>query len=88
MVTEARLKYLSAARLDDELEATLEILRLRRASLVFRQQVRRGGRVLVDGEIKLAVVNGDTFTPCRMPGELAEALGRWSGGGDFATAGE
>ena len=54
VVAAAPLKYLSAARLDDELEVTLEILRLGRAFLVFRQQTRRGDRVLV---------NGDTFTP-------------------------
>ena len=78
VVTEARLKYLAAARLDDEIEVTLEILRMRHASLVFRQQVRRECRLLVDGEIKLALVNSDTFTPCRMPLELAVALSRWS----------
>ena len=82
VVTEARLKYLAAAHLDDEIEVTLEILRLGRASLIFHQQVRRDGRVLVDGEIRLAVVNSDTFTPCRMPAELAGALGRWADGGD------
>ena len=80
VVTEVRLNYLAAARLDDELIVTLEILHLRRASMVFRQQVRRDaprdGQVLVDGEIKLALVNSDTFAPCRMPTELADAFGR------------
>ncbi len=76
VVTEVRLNYLAAARLDDELIVTLEILHLRRASMVFRQQVRRDDQVLVDGEIKLALVNSDTFAPCRMPTELSDALGR------------
>ena len=84
VVTEVRLNYLAAARLDDELIVTLEILHLRRASMVFRQQVRRDAprdgrrdeQVLVDGEIKLALVNSDTFAPCRMPTELTDALGR------------
>ena len=76
VVTEVRLNYLAAARLDDELIVTLEILHLRRASMVFRQQVRRDDQVLVDGEIKLALVNSDTFAPCRMPTELSDAFGR------------
>ena len=79
VVSEVRLKYLSAARLDDELEVTVEILQLKRASVVFAQQVRRGGEVLVDGEIRLALVNNDTFRPCRIPQELAGALNRQSG---------
>ena len=79
VVSEVRLKYLSAARLDDELEVTVEILQLKRASIVFAQQVRRGGEVLVDGEIRLALVNNDTFRPCRIPQELADALNRQSG---------
>ena len=80
VVTDAKLKYLSAGRLDDELEVTLEIAQLKRASLVFRQQVRRRDEVLVDGEIRLGLLNSDTFKPCRMPAELADALSRWSRG--------
>ena len=87
VVTEARLKYRLAARLDDEIEVTLEILRLGRASMVFRQQVQRDGRLLVDGEIKLALVNSETFAPCRIPAPLAGALRQWMEGGDAGRAG-
>lgn len=74
VVVEARLKYLSPARLDDEVDVTLEILRLRQVSLVFAQQVWRDDEILVDGEIRLALLNSDTFTPCCIPQELADAL--------------
>lgn len=73
-VTEASLKYLSAARLDDEIELSVEIVRLKHASLVCAQRARRDGELLVDGEIKLATLNSDTYTPRHMPKELAEAL--------------
>lgn len=85
-VTEARLKYRAAGRLDDELEATLEIMRLQRASMRVRQTVRRGGDLLVDGEIRLGLVNSDTFKPCRMPAELADAINRWSRSGQAGAA--
>ena len=78
VVTEARLKYLAPAWLDDELNVTLEILQLKRASMVFGQQVRRNDKVLVDGEIKLAILNCETFKPRRMPADLADALEQWS----------
>ena len=78
VVTEAKLKYLLAARLDDEVAVTLELLRRRHASMLFRQQVLRDEQVLVDGEISVAVVDGETFTPCRMPKPLADALDNWA----------
>ena len=79
-VTEASLKYRAPALLDDELEVTLQLHALRRASLVFAQQVRRDGRVLVDARIALAMVGVENGRPRRMPAELTEALRRWSCG--------
>ena len=83
VVLEVKLKYLAPAHLDDELEVTLELVQLRRASLVFRQRVRRRGErdsVLVDGEVRLGALDSDTFKPRRLPGALADALSRWSRG--------
>lgn len=74
VVIEANLKYRSPARLDDEIEVTMEVLRLRHVSMALAQQVRRNDKILVDAKIKLAMVNSDTLKPCRMPAELAAAL--------------
>lgn len=67
VVTEASLRYLLPAKLDDELEITLGISKIRGASVQFHHQVLRNGQVLVDGVIMLAVLNSDTFTPMRIP---------------------
>lgn len=74
VVTEARLRYLAPARLDDEIEVGVALRRLRRASLEFVQQVRRGDEILVQGELKLATVHSQTFKPRRIPPPLETAL--------------
>ncbi|MGR3985075.1 MAG: acyl-CoA thioesterase [Gammaproteobacteria bacterium] len=79
-VTEAHLKYRAPAVLDDEIEVALKLLTLRRASLVFAQQVRCDGRALVDARIALAMLGAANGKPRRMPAELADALRRWSCG--------
>ena len=82
VVTEVRLKYRAAAKLDDEIAVTVCIVRRRRASLTFRQQVLRDDCVLVDGEVTVGVVNAETFAPCRMPVALVDALDVGVGVGD------
>ena len=67
VVTEASLRYLLPAKLDDELEITLDISKIRGASVQFHHQVRRGREILVDGVIMLAVLNSETFQPRRIP---------------------
>ncbi|MGI9311221.1 MAG: YbgC/FadM family acyl-CoA thioesterase [bacterium] len=73
-VTEAHLIYRAPARLDDELEATMQVARLARASMTVTQQVRRAREVLVDARIKLAALNSASGRPCRMPPPLVDAL--------------
>lgn len=75
VVTEARLKYLLPARLDDELRVTLGIIKAGGAGVEFEHLVLRGTDCLVKGEIKLAILNSVTFKPCRMPQVLRPSLG-------------
>lgn len=74
VVTQAGIKYLSLARLDDELQVTLEITKISGARIIFAHQVLRGEMCLVDGEISLATVNSETFKPCRVPGFLRNRM--------------
>ncbi|MGR3914048.1 MAG: acyl-CoA thioesterase [Gammaproteobacteria bacterium] len=87
-VTDAHLQYRAPAWLDDEIEVSVRLLTLRRASLVFAQQARRDGRVLVDARIALAMLGAASGKPRRMPAELAQALRRWSCGEDAAAPNE
>jgi len=74
VVAEANLKYLRPARLDDNIDVTLKVLEVRPVSIRFGQQVMRGGELLVDATLKLATLNSDTFSPCKMPQDLRQSL--------------
>ncbi len=74
VVTDAKLKYLSPAQLDDLLQVTLEIEKLSGAGMVFGHRVLRGEECLVRGEIKLAILNNKSFQPCRIPQFLRNSL--------------
>ena len=74
MVSSLAVKYHQAARLNDMVEVTAEVVKIGRASVVFRQRVERGGVLLVEAEVTLAVVDRARMKPARMPMELEQAL--------------
>tara|TARA_R110001592_G_scaffold199938_5_gene448604 strand:- start:15794 stop:16261 length:468 start_codon:yes stop_codon:yes gene_type:complete len=68
-------RYHAPARLDDELEVSVEVLELKRASIRFRQQVRLvSGKVLCEGEVLVACVSADQYKPRGIPPVLKEAF--------------
>lgn len=70
----ASCEYLKPARLDDELVVGLEVERLTRVRVVFRQHVRRGDDELVTGSVEIACVNMATMTPAPIPDYLHAKL--------------
>lgn len=70
----ASCEYLRPARLDDELTVGLEVEKLTRVRVVFRQHVRRGAEELVTGTVEIACVNMATLTPTPIPDFLYEKL--------------
>ena len=74
MVSTITVKYHQAARLNDMVEVSAEVVKIGRASVVFRQRVERDGALLVEAEITLAVVDRARMKPARMPMELEQAL--------------
>ena len=54
VVRDVAVTYMLPARLDDELEATASIARLRGAGIVFHQSVRRDCDLLSRGEVTIA----------------------------------
>jgi len=70
----ASCEYLKPARLDDELIVGLEVEKLTRVRVVFRQHVRRGDVELVTGTVEIACVNMDTMTPTAIPEFLHSKL--------------
>ncbi|HMT80841.1 MAG TPA: tol-pal system-associated acyl-CoA thioesterase [Azonexus sp.] len=70
----ASVEYLKPARLDDELVVGLEVEKLTRVRVVFRQHVRRGDVELVTGTVEIACVNMSTMTPSAIPDFLHQKL--------------
>ena len=74
LVHELGVRYHQPARLNELLSVSAEVVKMGRASLVFRQLVERGGELLVEADVTLAVVDRHRMKPARMPAELEQAL--------------
>jgi acyl-CoA thioester hydrolase len=74
VVVDTSVRYLSPARLDDELSITVQIADAGRASLSIAQQAWRGSELLAEGAIRIGCVDVETFKPRRIPNELLELI--------------
>jgi tol-pal system-associated acyl-CoA thioesterase len=74
LVHELRVRYHQPARLNELVSVSAEVVKMGRASLLFRQRVERGGELLVEADVTLAIVDRDRMKPARMPAELEQAL--------------
>jgi 4-hydroxybenzoyl-CoA thioesterase len=76
VVHSASARYHAPARLDDELQVSVDVIELNRASLSFRQQVRRvaDNLLLCEGQFLVACVRADNFKPRAMPEVLRAAF--------------
>ena len=74
MVHELSVNYHQPARLNELLSVSAEVVKIGRASVVFRQRVERADELLVEAEVTLALVDRDRMKPARMPMELEQAL--------------
>ena len=76
MVHDLRVKYHQPARLNELVSVSAEVVKMGRASLVFRQRVERGVELLVEADVTLALVERSRMKPARIPEELEQALMR------------
>lgn len=80
VVSDAQLRYLRAARLDDALTITTKIHEKGRASMSMQQKALRKqehpalGELLVEAIIRIGWVDASTLRPARMPLWLLERL--------------
>jgi acyl-CoA thioester hydrolase len=70
VVADTSVRYLSPARLDDELAITVHIVDAGRASMNIAQQAWRRDELLAEGRIRIGCVDAGTFRPRRIPNEL------------------
>ena len=62
------------ARLDDQLTVGLEVEKLTRVRVIFRQHVRRGDEELVTGTVEIACVDMASMRPAPIPQYLYQQL--------------
>ncbi|NMM77439.1 tol-pal system-associated acyl-CoA thioesterase [Acidovorax sp. SRB_14] len=82
VVTEARVRYLRPARLDDELLVTAQLQEAGRASLTIRQQALLKNEchsgpaptLVSEGTIRIGWVDAASLRPARIPNSLLEQL--------------
>ena len=86
VVHSVEARYRAPARLDDELLVTAEVVELNRASLRFRQQVRRAvdDVLLCEGQVLVACVRAESLKPRAIPEALRDAFA----GSGLSPAGE
>ncbi|TBU89979.1 tol-pal system-associated acyl-CoA thioesterase [Phytopseudomonas dryadis] len=89
VVHSSEARYHAPARLDDELLVSAEVSELNRASLRFRQQVRRitDNALLCEGQFMVACVRADNLKPRAIPQSLRAAFAELGGAGT-SEAGE
>ncbi|EPJ88902.1 4-hydroxybenzoyl-CoA thioesterase [Pseudomonas syringae] len=83
VVHSSEARYHKPARLDDELLVSAEVIELNRASLRFKQQVRRAAdaTLLCEGQFLVACVRADSLKPRAIPEALRAAFADQSGAG-------
>ena len=74
VVRSVQANYLASARLDDALEVVTRVAMLRRASILFEQQVMRGQELLFTTRVLLASIDLHRQKPVAIPASLHALL--------------
>ncbi|HEY0877333.1 MAG TPA: tol-pal system-associated acyl-CoA thioesterase [Zeimonas sp.] len=74
VVADTSVRYLSPARLDDELQISVRVVDAGRATMTIAQEAFRAGELLAEGRIRIGCVDAGTFKPRRIPNELLRTL--------------
>ena len=74
VVRRAEIDFLRGARLDDQLEITVQISQRKRSYLMLKQQALRDGELMAGALVQAACVRCKDFKPAPLPAALAERL--------------
>ena len=70
VVRSVNVEYLKPARLDDLLTVGMEVERITRAQVFFRQTIRRGDETLVTAQVQVVCVNAALMKIVSLPAAL------------------
>jgi len=74
-VRSANVEFIKAARFNEQLQVTVELVKYGKASMTVQQQIQRNNELICSGEIRLACVDVDSFRPKAIPAAIMEKLG-------------
>lgn len=74
VVIDMSIRFTRSAKLDDLLEVGCEVIKIKRASLLFEQHIIKQGQVLVSATVKVACVNTSTNKPIAIPPSLLKEM--------------
>ena len=74
VVVHINLDYPRPARLDDSLLITCDCIPEGAASMSFAQRILRGEEVLIEGTVRVACLDAQSFRPKRIPEPIASAI--------------
>lgn len=74
VVAEVHLRYLAAARLDDLITVTVELIESGKASLQLQQQAWRADTLLAQCRVRIGCVQASTLKPRRIPAQVGALL--------------
>jgi acyl-CoA thioester hydrolase len=74
VVRRAEIDFLRGARLDDELQVTVELAERKRTYLMLKQQALRGEEPMAVALVQAACIDCKSFKPAPIPASLAERL--------------
>ena len=74
VVRAMEIDFRAPARLDDQLEVSVELVECRGASFVVAQRILRNGALLVGATVKIVALAASTFRPRAIPDPLLSEL--------------
>ncbi|MCK5894005.1 MAG: tol-pal system-associated acyl-CoA thioesterase [Endozoicomonadaceae bacterium] len=74
VVRDAQVKYRLPARLDDQIDVTVSVVKVGRASLVFEQSACLDGQILCSGCFTIACVDFSSMKPVALPDAYKQYL--------------
>jgi acyl-CoA thioester hydrolase len=75
VVRRAEVDFLRGARLDDQLEITVELAERKRSYLMLKQRALRGAEPMAEALVQAACVRRDNLRPAAIPAAIAAQLG-------------
>jgi len=77
VVASVEVDYKKPAKLDDDLRATAEVIRLAKTYVVFEQKILRNEEVLSAAKVKVACVGAENVRPAALPEDVRDKLLPW-----------